>query len=155
MRVDYYQARYKTGKRSIVAGAVAVAGAVFLLLIGLAGEAEMLPISIVIVLFAVGCEVHFLRRYREVLLYDDRMEIITLFSGQVLSLPFSGIRHIGFIKSCTHYGYNQRLSQGAVETVEGSELIILTEGNGRYEFSDDDYDHLPDICTFIRQHTHL
>lgn len=153
---DYYQARYQTGKRAIVGGAIAIAAAVLFLLLGLVGDASgMFPICIIIVLFTVGCEFNFLKRYREMLLYDDRLEVVTLFDGVVLSIPFADIRHIGFLKAHTNYGYNRRLSQGAVESVDGSELIILTEGNGRYEFSDDDYDHLPEVCAFIQQHTDL
>lgn len=152
--IDYYQARYQTGKRSIVGGGIAIAVAVLFLLFGLAADAAgMLPISIIIILFTVGCGFNFLKRYREMLLYDDRLEVVTLFDGVVLTLPFSDIKHIGFLKAHTDYGYNRRLSQGAVESVDVSELIILTEGNGRYEFCDDDYDHLGDVCAFIRERT--
>lgn len=153
---DYYQARYQTGKRSMVMGGIAVACSILFLIIGLAGDASgMLPICIIIILFAAGCEYNFLKRYREILLYDDRLEVVSLFDGVILALPFTEIKHIGFIKARTDYGYNRRLSQGAVESVSGSELIILTEGTGRYEFSDDDYDHLPEVCAFIQQHTNL
>lgn len=153
---DYYQVRYQTGKRSIVGGGIAIAVAVLFLLLGLAADASgMLPVCIIIVLFTLGCEFNFLKRYREMLLYDDRLEVVTLFEGVVLSLPFSDIRHIGFLKAHTDYGYHRRLSQGAVESVDVSELIILTEGNGRHEFCDDDYDHLGEVCTFIRHRTGL
>ncbi|MBS1596261.1 MAG: hypothetical protein JST90_18255 [Bacteroidetes bacterium] len=151
---DYYQFRFQTGKKGMVICGViaAIFGIVFIFSWSLP---ELFPIAVIAFLFSIGCEIHFLRKYREVLLYTDRMEISTLFDGTVLTLPFADVKHLGFVKAQTDYSYRQRLSQGAVESVEVSELIILTHGGGRYEFCDDDYDHLPEICAFIQERTGL
>ncbi len=151
---DYYQVRYKTGKRAIVVGGIITALFAIVFFISLAIP-DLLPIATIAVLFSLGCEIHFLRKYREMLLYNDRMEVSTLFSGIILSLSFADIKHLGFIKAHTNYSYGRRLPQDAVDSTNVSELIILTHGGGRYEFCDDDYDHLHETCAFIQERTGL
>lgn len=152
---DYYQARYKTGKRSIIVSGSLFFFFILLALIGTVGDSSGLQgLGVVCAIFFAGFGMISLKGYREMLLYDDRLEVVTLFGGMEYCIYFRDIKHLGFLKGHTD-SVRRGLVQDTVSSEGVSELVILMQDTGRYQFSDDEYDDLPAICTFIRERTDL
>jgi hypothetical protein len=147
---ETYQARYKTGKTSIaVSFLFALASLLFVLFCIISGS-NILALSIIIFLFAAGAVFLLIRSYREIRLYQNRMEVVGVIDGIIVEIYYKDIANIGFANGRTDYGTRNTITGKKTNSVPISELVILLHNRDRHMFGDDDYDHLPEACAFIQ-----
>ena len=140
--------KYETGKTAmIISGivvflglATAVAGGIMDMGLVEAGG------LVVAVLVGVGF-VFKLDGYRDILLYEDKLEVKSVFRGVVSTIPYSDIKQIGFQKSKlagikSYDGIDPN-------SVKSDDLIILCYTADDEELDGSDYDHLHEVYDFL------
>ena len=156
MSNDDYQIRYKTGTRFLISCMAFCV--VFILMLGvsiIAGSAALIIAAGIGLLFAAGSGWIALRGYREMLLYADRLDVVTLLDGVVHRIPLGQVIEVRYTNSFKYYRYPRQDQPDSVHRVPILTLHILMQKGKAYEFNDDEYDYLTEIGDLIRQRTAL
>ena len=136
--------RYDTGKSFIYAFG-AGAGISFLLMI--ATFAPFFVFTLIVTGFGLAMTI---QKYRQILLYDDRIEILNLFGTQLMEIYYSDIKRIGFLHGHDTYGggYRNNYNYSDVST---EVMVIMLNNNSEAQLDSNDYDDLHEICAYIQQ----
>ena len=134
--------RYDTGKSFIYAFGTGAGISLALLIV------TFMPLF-VFALIATGFGLLMtLQKYRQILLYKDRIEILNLFGSQQMEIYYSDIKRIGFLHAHDTYGGYRNNSYGDTQT---EIMVILLNDNSEAQLDGNDYDDLHEICAYIQQ----
>src|SRR4051812_45431150 len=105
MRRDTYEARYKTGKTGLIINGTITIALILLIVIMLLTGLPGIQLAVVLLVFFLGATFFLLKGYREIILYHNKMEVVTIMDGVIMKVYFADIAHIGFLhSSTTHSG---------------------------------------------------
>lgn len=152
--MEEYIKRYKTGRTGII---WTLGLLLFTLLILVVSLFIKIPgISALPVIFSLLFAGFFfisLRGYKELVLFEDRLEVSSIFGGQIYLVEYATIKHMGFLtESVGAYNYYARTSLGDARL---QSLIFLLYGGGRVELDGSEFDHLHEVYAFIQERTNL
>lgn len=145
---EVYLAKYKTGKMGLmIFGSITIIN-LFLCIIMMLTPLQGLPLAIATLIFFGGCFYFLLNSYREVLLYQNKLVVTSVIDGVIVEIHYADITHVGFL----HGAGSSSASVLSRDTGQSrGDLIILMQGGRREQLSDDDYNHLGDVCGFIQR----
>lgn len=83
--------------------------------------------------------------YKEILVYDDRMQIVDISRRLIREIYFSEIKNIGFLHGATHI-YHAGDSDG-----ERSENMVLLMYDGSREDLNDEISNIHQLCAIVEQ----
>ena len=151
---DYYVKKYKTGKSGIVwSGGLLIISLISLIITLFIPMPGITALPIMVCLFFAGCLFISLRGYRELVLYEDRLEMTSLFDSQIYEVEYATIKHMGFL--------TERIGSGNVYVntdLDGNKLkslIFLLYDGEKIELDGSDFDHLHEVYAFIQERTNL
>jgi len=96
-----------------------------------------------------------LKNYREISMYEDRMEVRALLRGAITEMAYADIKTMGFMNSTLDLSVTTPRAGTGIESTNDESLILLLYDGRRIEFDSSDYDDLREVSDFIRQRTRL
>ena len=136
--------RYDTGKNFIYAFGVGIGISLLLLIITFT---PFFVFSLIVTGFGLLMTI---QKYRQILLYTDRFEILNYFGNRQLEIYYSDIKRIGFLHGHETYGGGGYRNSGYGD-IPTEVMVILLNDTSEAQLDGNDYDDLHEVCAYIQQ----
>ncbi len=148
--MEAHVTKYKTGQTGIIISAIVfiLTGSVAIAC-GVMDMQSAEAVAIVAAVLASGALMLLLDSFREILLFDDRLEVKSIFRGTVENIKYSDISHIGFQKS--HFAGLNSYDGIDPASVKSDDLIIVLRDGESEELDGSDFDHLHEVYDFLQE----
>ena len=146
---------FKSNTNSIIFSGIAFLLTFVFAVVCLASDSSAGAFSLILCVFVGGPFSILLKNYREISMYEDRMEVRALLRGAITEMAYADIKTMGFMNSTLDLSVTTPRAGTGIESTNDESLILLLYDGRRIEFDSSDYDDLREVSDFIRQRTRL